>query len=122
MNPGQPQIAVIVRAGALALAALLCAGPVAAAGDVAAGRAKARECRACHGIDGIARMPNVPHIAGESELYLEKQLRAFRSGEREDPQMSVIARRLSDAEIANLAAWYAAIEISVEVPDTGGGN
>lgn len=108
------------RATALALATLLCAGPAAAAGDIEAGRAKARQCRACHGLDGIGRMPNVPHIAGESEMYLVKQLRAFRSGAREDPQMGVIARDLDDADIADLAAWYAAIEISVDVPKTGG--
>ncbi|MDZ7749910.1 MAG: cytochrome c [Halofilum sp. (in: g-proteobacteria)] len=102
----------------LALVVVACAAPPATAGgDVAAGRDKAQRCRACHGIDGIARMRNVPHLAGESEMYITKQLRAFRSGERSDPQMGVIADDLSDADIADLAAWYSAIEISVEMPD-----
>ena len=87
------------------------------AGDAAAGREKAAACRTCHGIDGIARLPNAPHIAGESELYLIAQLRAFRSGERKSEIMAVIAQPLSDEDIADLAAWYASIEFSVTLPD-----
>jgi cytochrome c553 len=87
------------------------------AGDPAAGRDAAGQCRTCHGIDGVGRMPNVPNLAGQSEIYLQKQLRAFRSGERQAPQMSVIAAGLSDEDIDNLAAWYASIEIIVNVPE-----
>jgi len=89
----------------------------ASAGAPGAGRDKAVQCRTCHGIDGIGRMPNVPNLAGQSEMYLEKQLRAFRSGERQAPQMSVIAAGLSDADIVNLAAWYASIEVTVKMPE-----
>lgn len=92
------------------------ASPVSAA-DPAAGRQKARVCQTCHGLDGIGRMPTVPHIAGESEIYLAKQLKAFRSGERTDPQMAIVAKPLTDEEIANLAAWYASIKFTVEVPE-----
>ena len=87
------------------------------AADAAAGRKKAVRCQACHGLDGIAKMPNVPHIAGESELYLAKQLKAFRSGERKDPQMTLMAKNLSDEDIADLAAYYAKIEFTAKVPD-----
>ena len=87
------------------------------AGDAAAGRDKAAACRACHGLDGIARLPNAPHIAGESELYLIAQLRAFRSGERKSELMSVVAQSLSDDDIADLAAWYASIEFTVTLPE-----
>lgn len=105
------------RIPALAAAALLaCTAAAAAAGDPATGREKAKVCRVCHGMDGIGRMPNVPNIAGESELYLVKQLKAFRSGERKDEQMAVVAKPLSDDDIANLAAWYAAIEFTVTAP------
>ena len=90
---------------------------VAGASDPGAGREKATQCRTCHGIDGIGKMPNVPNLAGQNELYLQKQLQAFRSGERQAPQMSVIAAGLSDADIADLAAWYASIEITVEMPE-----
>ena len=59
----------------------------------------------------------MPHIAGESDIYLIKQLKAFRSGERQDPQMSVMAKPLSDEDIANLAAWYSSIKITVTLPE-----
>lgn len=88
------------------------------AADAGAGRAKAgATCKTCHGVDGIGRMPNVPHIAGESDIYLITQLKAFRSGTRIHEIMSIIAKDLSDADIDNLAAWYSAIEISVTVPE-----
>ncbi|HEX6979040.1 MAG TPA: cytochrome c [Alphaproteobacteria bacterium] len=102
---------------ALAFVAVLDAGAV-EVGDPAEGRRKAARCQGCHGTDGIARMPNVPHIAGESEIYLVKQLEAFRTGQRQDPQMSIMAKDLSDADIADLAAYYARIEISARVPES----
>lgn len=86
------------------------------AGDATAGREKAAVCRTCHGLDGIARLPNAATIAGETEIYLTKQLKAFRDGERKDPQMSIIAEKLSDDDIADLAAWYSSIKITVEMP------
>lgn len=101
--------------GGFALAAL--AAATVQAGDPAAGREAATQCRNCHGVDGIGRMPNVPNLAGQNELYLATQLRAFRSGERKAPQMSVIAAPLSDEDIENLAAWYASIDITVNMPD-----
>src|SRR3546814_8422922 len=60
----------------LGLAAVAIAGQPAAAADAAAGRQKARQCQTCHGIDGIAKIPIAPHIAGESQIYLEPQLRS----------------------------------------------
>ncbi|HEY9536884.1 MAG TPA: cytochrome c [Kiloniellaceae bacterium] len=101
----------------LGLAAVAIAGQPAAAADAAAGRQKARQCQTCHGIDGIAKIPIAPHIAGESQIYLETQLKAFRSGKRENEIMSVIAKNLSDEDISDLAAWYSSIEISVKVPE-----
>lgn len=104
-----------LHAAALAATVALAAQP-AATGDPSAGRGKARQCQTCHGIDGLAKIPEAPHIAGESELYIRSQLEAFRSGRREHPIMSVIAKGLSDADIADLAAWYSSIRITVEVP------
>ena len=100
----------------LGLTAAAVAGQPAAAADAAAGRQKARQCQTCHGIDGIAKIPIAPHLAGESRMYLETQLKAFRSGKREHEMMSVVAKHLSDEDISDLAAWYASIEISVKVP------
>ncbi len=87
------------------------------AGDPALGRQKAKMCQTCHGIDGLARIPSAPHIAGESQIYIVTQLKAFRSGKRTHEIMSVIAQQLSDADIDNLAAWYSSIQISVTVPE-----
>jgi cytochrome c553 len=101
----------------MALAATAAHSLPAAAADAAAGRQKARQCQTCHGLDGIAKMPIAPHIAGESQIYLETQLKAFRSGKREHEIMSVVAKGLSDADIADLAAWYASIKITATMPE-----
>ncbi len=95
---------------------------VAAAGhasaDPATGKGIAKtKCQTCHGIDGIARIPVAPHLAGESQIYLETQLKAFRSGKRENEMMSVVAKSLTDDEITNLAEWYSSIEITAKMPD-----
>ena len=104
-------------ASALALTGLSFPGHVALAGDLAAGKDKARKCRVCHGADGIARIPNAPNIGGESKFYLTKQLKAFRAGERKDLQMSTIAGRLSDEDIDDVVEYYSAIQITHIVPD-----
>jgi cytochrome c553 len=82
------------------------------------GRQKAQQiCAVCHGIDGIGKNPDVPNLAGESPLYIEKQLKAFRSGERKHEQMSIIAQGLKDQDIRELAKWYSSIHIKVELPE-----
>ncbi len=86
--------------------------------DPATGKSIAKKkCQTCHGIDGIARIPVAPHLAGESQIYLETQLKAFRSGKRENEMMSVVAKGLADDEITNLAEWYSSIEITAKMPD-----
>lgn len=101
----------------LVFCAALPASAPATAADPAAGRKKASACQTCHGLDGIAVMPIAPHIAGESDIYLQSQLKAFRSGRRTHEIMSVIARDLSDEDIADLAAWYSSIEITATIPE-----
>jgi cytochrome c553 len=88
-----------------------------AAGDAAAGKTKAGAmCRVCHGLDGIAKMPDAPNLAGQQEIYLVRSLTAYKTGERQNPQMSVVAPTLSEKDIANLAAYYASIKITVHEP------
>ncbi len=111
-------VATLLALGLLAPALLVPNAGARAAGDVAAGKQKAQQCAVCHGIDGLAKRPDAPHLAGESELYLIKQLKAFRSGERQDEMMSIVAADLSDQDMADLAAWYSAITVSVELPET----
>jgi cytochrome c553 len=85
--------------------------------DAAAGRAKAdSSCALCHGQNGIASMPSAPNLAGQAPIYLSEQLKNYRSGKRQHEVMSVIAKPLTDTEIANLAAWYNSIKVSVEAP------
>jgi cytochrome c553 len=98
-----------------ALGLLICGGPTLAA-DAAAGKAKAQMCAVCHGLDGIAKVPDAPNLAGESAIYTTRQLEAFKDGKRQHEQMSLIAASLSDEDIADLAAWYASLKVTVEVP------
>jgi cytochrome c553 len=86
------------------------------AADPAAGRGKAAMCQSCHGIDGLGKLPDVPNIAGEPAEYLTRQLALFKSGERQHEQMSIVAQGLSEADIDDLAAWYASITVTVTVP------
>ena len=92
---------------------LLAAGSPSSAGDVTAGRMKAQMCQACHGMDGLSKVPDAPNIAGQTEQYLVAQLQAFKSGARKNDAMSVVAPSLSDQDIENLAAYFSAIEINV---------
>lgn len=91
----------------LALGGVILAGSDLAAGDRSAGRKVAGMCRTCHGLDGYARIPIAPHIGGEPASYIADQLVAFRDGRREHEMMSVVARTLNDAQIEDVAAWYA---------------
>ncbi|MGQ9370513.1 c-type cytochrome [Azospirillum sp. ST 5-10] len=103
----------IIHRPAVLLAALLLPSTAAAAGDPDAGAAKARVCQTCHGREGIAAAPQVPNLAGQDEWYLAEQLKAFRAGKRRNEQMDVVAKGLSDQDIADLAAWFAGFTVTV---------
>ena len=79
-----------------------------AAGSVEAGQSKSVTCAACHGPDGNSVNPEWPSIAGQHQSYLQSQLTAFRDGARQNALMSPQAMNLSDEDIADLAAYYAA--------------
>jgi cytochrome c553 len=100
-----------------ALAALaVCSTSAFAAGDAAAGKKKAIKCSVCHGMNGIAKNPLSSNLAGQSAIYLDRSMKAYKTGERKNEQMSVIAPALTDEDIADLAAYYSSIKITVEVP------
>jgi cytochrome c553 len=87
------------------------------AGDAKAGREKAESvCGVCHGADGLAKIPEAPNLAGQTETYLIEQITAFKSGERKNEMMSLVVQDLSDTDIENLAAYYSGIAISVKAP------
>ena len=73
-------------------------------------------CANCHGEDGIAVVPGAANLAGQQKEYLIEQLRAFRVGTRQNAQMSVVAKPLTDQDIEELSDWYASIRITVEKP------
>ena len=77
------------------------------AGDPAAGEKKSASCAACHGASGNSTNPLWPSLAGQNAAYLEKQLKDYRDGRRQDPIMAPMATALSDTDIADLAAYYA---------------
>jgi cytochrome c553 len=84
------------------------------AGDAKAGRQKVDSvCAVCHGADGLAKIPEAPNLAGQTESYLIEQITAFKTGERKNEMMSVVVQDLSPDDIENLAAYYSGIEISV---------
>jgi cytochrome c553 len=104
-----------MKGRALLAAALACAAG-AHAQDAAAGKAKAAACAMCHGPVGIAAAPDTPNLAGQPASYIEEQLKAYRGGTRKHEVMSLMARPLTDADIANLAAWFSAIKVEATAP------
>ncbi|MBT4761146.1 MAG: cytochrome c [Bdellovibrionaceae bacterium] len=89
------------------LMALGLSSTVLAKGDAAKGKAKSATCMACHGLKGISAQAIYPNLAGQKEAYMVKQLKDFKSGKRKDPLMSAMAKPLSDADMANVSAYYA---------------
>ncbi len=88
----------------------------AGAGGIAAGRQKALQCQACHGLDGLSKRPDAPNLAGQPESFLIKALNDFRKGVRRNEMMSIMTKTMTDADVADLAAYYSAIEISAKSP------
>ncbi len=106
----------MIRRHTLALALALSAGAAAAA-DIEAGRARANQaCAVCHGQLGIASAPDAPNLAGQPAFYVASQLRAYRNGSRKHEVMAVISKTLTDDDINNLAAWFAAIKVEAHAP------
>jgi cytochrome c553 len=80
--------------------------PACAADDI---EAKAQACAACHGQNGVPTDPKtIPIIWGQQQSYLMKQLRDYRSGERDSPIMSPIAKQLAQEDLRKIAAYFAA--------------
>lgn len=82
--------------------------PALGAGSKEAGQAKSVTCAACHGADGTSLNPEWPNLAGQHPSYVASQVRAFRGGQRQNVLMSPMAMTLSDEDIDDLAAFFAA--------------
>jgi cytochrome c553 len=92
--------------------------PPAATGsaEVGAQRIKTAGCTTCHGRDGLSRLAEAPNLAGQVQGYLASALQAYHSGERKNEIMNTVAGPLNDEDIANLAAYYSSIKVSVTPP------
>ncbi len=82
--------------------------------DAAAGARKSVPCQACHGLQGISILPDAPNLAAQPQEYLERSLKGFRSGERKNEIMNLMAKPLTDEDIRDLAAHFASFQIEVK--------
>jgi cytochrome c553 len=101
----------------LTIALLSLAAANAWGADANAGKALAASCTACHGEDGNSKNPQWPSLAGQKTAYFSAQLKAFRDGTRDNATMKATAEKLSDADMDNLAAYFAGL-----TPASAGGD
>lgn len=113
-----------MRPIAIMTVTLALAAPVAAtlAGDPVAGEQKMEACIACHGERGVGEQEMYPILAGQHEAYLYRALRAYQTGERGNPVMAGQVQDLSDQDLRDLAAYYAAQDQEDGVFTTGVGR
>lgn len=108
----------VLALGGVASAGALAQG-AAPAGDAAKGSQKVAMCQGCHGIDGwrtaFPEVYRVPKIAGQHSAYLIAALKEYKSGNRGHPSMKAIAASLSDADMADIAAYYSQTPLQTAV-------
>ena len=80
------------------------------AADVEAGRQKAASCAGCHGVDGNSQTPMNPNVAGQKEQYLVTTMLDYKNGKRQHTLMQAVLTPLSEADIRDIAAFYASQE------------
>lgn len=99
----------LVAAAVIALAGSFSAAVT--AGDVAAGKAKFAVCAGCHGPTGAGNEAlKYPKLSGRDAAYVAEQLRAFKSGKRDNATMKAMTAGLSEADMDNLAAYVATLK------------
>ncbi|MGB5444673.1 MAG: cytochrome c [Psychromonas sp.] len=97
----------------LLLATLLVLPTMVSAADIEAGKAKSAVCAACHGAEGISAVPIYPNLKGQHEAYIVASLKAYKSGQRQGGMSMIMkpqADALSDADMENIAAYYASLK------------
>lgn len=97
----------------LTLPLLLAAAPAAAVGPTPE---KVTVCAACHGADGKSQQAIYPHLAGQYASYLEQSLREYRAGSRKNAIMAAQAATLTDQDIKELSAYFAAQQSPLYTP------
>lgn len=101
MRASTKQIAIVLALSAIA--------NIAHAGDAAAGKAAATSCFSCHGAAG-AGTASAPRLAGLANDQLVTKLQGYRSGTLKNPMMGMVAKKLSDEQIDNISAYFAALK------------
>jgi cytochrome c553 len=79
------------------------------AADPAAIKEKAAPCSGCHGENGISQTENIPSLAGQPDQFIQWQLVFFRSGARKNELMQPIVEQITNEDIRNLGAYFAAL-------------
>ena len=79
------------------------------AADAQAGKAKAAACGGCHGPNGEGVAPN-PALAGKTEAQLVQAMKDYKSGARNNAVMKAMVGSFTDADMANVAAYYASLK------------
>lgn len=77
-------------------------------GDIELGEYLASDCTSCHRLDGSDQ--GIPAITGWPQDDFVTAMHAYKSGQRENPVMQMMARRFDNDEIAALAAWFATLD------------
>ncbi len=100
------KIMLVARAVAISLVAM-CAGSAAYAQDSSAVRGMAATCTHCHGTDGRS-VGIIPSLAGVDKVYMAQQMKDFKAGKRPATIMHQLAKGYTDAQIEQIAAYFAA--------------
>jgi cytochrome c553 len=90
----------------LALGAAFIAGSLAHADDI---KDKVEVCKGCHGDNAVSQMENIPSLAGQLDQYIQWQLVYFRSGARKNEQMQPVVEGMTNEDVRNLGAYFAAL-------------
>jgi cytochrome c553 len=78
---------------------------------------KVEVCKTCHGDSAVSQMENIPSLAGQLDPYIQWQLVYFRSGARKNEQMQPIVEEMTNEDIRNLGAYFAALPPFTAAPD-----
>jgi cytochrome c553 len=106
-----------ITLASLLMAAASLAAHAQVAGDAAAGERKVAVCSACHGADGNSELGMNPKLAGQNARYTFKQLMDVKSGARQIPLMTGLLDNMSEQDLADIAAFYAAQTTTLEGAD-----
>jgi cytochrome c553 len=78
--------------------------------DLVAGKAiAAAECADCHGLDGRGSNPDIPNLTAQPVEYLIEAMHSYRDGGRLHAALQDMTQGMSEADIANIAAYYASL-------------